>query len=52
MVCYDDGDVMVDCFVGDGACQVDGEEDGIRFRAGRNVRCFKEETSIVPGVVG
>jgi hypothetical protein len=29
VVCYDDRDVVVDSFVGDGASEINGEEDSV-----------------------
>lgn len=51
MVCDHDGGLACDCFVGDGFCEIDGEEDGVAQSTGGYERCFEEEASVIPRAV-
>lgn len=41
MVCYDDGGIQRNCFVGNGFGKVDCEKDGVRLAARRDEGCFE-----------
>jgi hypothetical protein len=44
--------IVFNCFVGNCAGQVDGQEDRVHLPAERVERGFQEEASVVEGVVG
>lgn len=53
MVCDDDRVVLFDCLIGDGAGQVDGEEDRVLVAWMRwDKGSFDQETGVVKGLVG